>query len=111
MQDALLSRFGKVIADVSYNSKVNRINYAGEKIIVSGVGSTSSEPFSDEVDKVIVTVPLSILKQEVLHFHQRFRLQKQPRYPGWIWILCSAVLLDFKANFWGTTFGVPVWRH
>jgi len=105
VQDALLSKFGKVIADISFNSRVNSINYAGEKIIVSGVGSTSGEPFSEEVDKVIVTVPIPILKTGGITFSPGVPSSKTAALSRMDMDPMFRVLLDFKANFWGTTSG------
>lgn len=105
VQDALLSTFGKVIDDISLNSKVTSINYAGEKIIVSGVGSTSGEPFSEEVDKVIVTVPIPILKTGGITFSPEVPSSKTAALSRMDMDPMFRVLLDFKANFWGTTSG------
>lgn len=105
MQDALLSRFGKVATDVLYNRKVNAINYAGEKITVSGVDAISNEPFSVEVDRVIVTVPLSVLKKELITFAPGLPSTKVTALSRMDMDSALRVLLDFKANFWGTTSG------
>jgi monoamine oxidase len=76
MQDALLSRYGNVMVDVETNSEVKEINYAGEKVIVSGQRTGSGEPFSVEADRVIVTVPVSILKSGSIAFTPRATVRK-----------------------------------
>jgi len=105
VQDALLSKFGKVISDVSFNSKVTSINYTGEKIIVSGVGSVSGEAFSEEVDKVIVTVPIPVLKAGSIAFSPEVPAAKIAALSRMEMDPMFRVLLDFKANFWDTTSG------
>jgi monoamine oxidase len=105
MQDALLSKFSKVMGDVLFNSKVNNIAYSGEKITITGVGSLSGESFSEEVDKVIVTVPLSILKSGNIGFTPQLPSPKVTALSRMDMDPMFRVLLDFKANFWGETSG------
>ena len=105
MQDAVLSRFSKVATDVLYNRTVKAINYAGEKLTVSGVDSTNAEPFLVEVDRVIVTVPLSVLKKELITFAPVLPSAKVTALSRMDMDSVLRVLLDFKANFWGTTSG------
>lgn len=105
MQDALLSRFSDVIPDVLYNRKVANINYAGDKITVSGVSSVTGETFSEEVDRVIVTVPLSVLKAGTISFTPDLPSLKVTALSRMDMDPMLRVLLDFKANFWGETSG------
>lgn len=104
VQDALLSRYSKVVADVVMNSVVKEINYSGDKVVVSGVKSTS-EPFSAEVNKLIVTVPVSILKNGSIMFTPALPSAKASALATIGMDAAIRVLLDFKANFWGSTSG------
>lgn len=104
MQDALLSRFSKVVADVEKNSVVKEINYSGEKVIVSGVKS-GSESFSVELNKVIVTVPVSILKSGSISFTPSLPSTKTSALSRMGMDAALRVLLDFKKNFWGSGSG------
>lgn len=104
MQDALLSEFNNVVPDVVTNSVVKEINYSGDKIVISGVKS-DAEPFSAEVDKVIVTVPVSILKSGDISFTPSLPSTKTAALSTMGMDASIRILLDFKANFWGTTSG------
>ncbi|MBA4054760.1 MAG: hypothetical protein C0490_08620 [Marivirga sp.] len=104
MQDALLSRFSKVVVDVVTNSVVKEINYSGEKIIVSGLKS-NVEQFSVEVNKVIVTVPVSILKNGSITFTPALPSTKTSALSTMGMDAALRILLDFKANFWGANSG------
>jgi len=105
MQDALLSRFSKVIVDVQMNAAVKQIDYSGATVVVSGENPTNAEPFSLEVEKVIVTVPVSILKKGMINFTPGLPAEKVAALNSMEMEACLRVLLDFKANFWGDNSG------
>lgn len=111
MQDALLSRFSKVVSDVRMSHQVTRIDYSGATVTVEGVHSVTGEPFSLDAEKVIVTVPLSILKSGDIAFTPALPAAKATAMSTMEMDACIRVLLDFKANFWGETsgflFGAP----
>ncbi len=96
MQDFLIFRFDSVRQLVKLNTQVTSIDTTGEKILI-----TDANGEQVEANKVIVTVPLSILKKNLISF--------TPGLPG---AMTSAmaklgmdhsirVLIDFKKNFWG----------
>lgn len=105
MQDALLSRYSNVMVDVQTNSEVNEINYSGDKVLVSGQRTGSSEPFSIEADRVIIAVPVSILKSGSIAFTPGLPTAKTSALSKMEMDSAMRVLLDFKANFWGETSG------
>ncbi len=105
MQDALLSQFSKVAVDVMSNSVVKEIDYTGEKIIVRGENTVSAETFSVEADKVIVTVPVSILKSGSISFAPGLAAKKNAALSNMDMDAALRILLDFKANFWGADSG------
>ncbi len=105
VQDALLSRFSKVIADVQVNTVVKEINYTGEKIIVAGDKAADGDTFSMEVDKLIVTVPISILKNGSITFTPALPASKTAALSAMDMDAAIRVLLDFKGNFWGENSG------
>lgn len=105
MQDALLSRFNKVIDDVSVNSQVTKIDYSGATVEVSGINTASGEPFTMNVDKVIVTVPVSVLKKGHITFIPALPSSKTVALATMEMDPAFRVLLDFKANFWGLNSG------
>ena len=105
MQDALLSRFSNVVEDVELNSEVKEVNYVGEKVIINGVKTGTAESFSMEADRVIVTVPVSILKNGGISFTPALPSAKTSALSLMSMDATIRVLLDFKANFWGVSSG------
>lgn len=105
MQDALLSRFSKVVVDVQKNSQVKTIDYAGSTVTVSGQRLDSGETFTTSFEKVIVTVPVSILKSGSIIFTPGLPAAKTTALGVMGMDPTLRVLLDFKANFWGLTSG------
>jgi monoamine oxidase len=104
MQDALLSRYSNVMADVQTNSEVKEIDYNGDKVLVSGQ-RTGGESFSIQPDRVIVTVPVSILKSGSIAFTPGLPSAKTSALSKMEMDAAMRVVLDFKANFWGETSG------
>ena len=103
MQDVLASRFSAVVSTVELQTVIEGIDYSGTRIILSGTKHSSGAPeaFTEEVDKVIVAVPVSVLRQNDIEFT-----------PGWPEAKLNSiemigmdaavrVVLDFKQNFWG----------
>jgi monoamine oxidase len=103
LQDSILSKFGSVTSLVEVNSLVKSINYQGDKVTIEGekVNGTSSEPFSIEADKVIVTVPVSILKAGGIAFTPALPSAKTEALSRMAMDASIRVFLDFKQNFWG----------
>ena len=100
MQDFLIFRFDQVRDLVQLNRQVKSIDSTGEKIVI-----TDANGDQVETNKVVVTVPLSILKNNVISFS-----------PGLPTAMTSAmgkigmdhsirVVIDFKKNFWGNSTG------
>lgn len=108
MQNALLSRFGKVSAKIKLNHVVTQVDYAGEKIIITGEDRTleSVVPFTIEADKVIVTVPVSILKAGDIGFNPALPASKIDALAKMKMDAAVRVFLDFKRNFWGLETGL-----
>jgi len=101
MEDALNSRFSAIVPEVELNTIIQSINYAGEKIVLTGL--KDSVPFSEEVDKVIVAVPLSILKTNGIVFSPSLPSTKTNSLSRMGMDACIRIVLEFKANFWGST--------
>lgn len=100
MQDALISRFSAVQSSVQLNTPITNINYGADPIVL-----TAKNGSSYEAKKVIVTVPVSILKSGGLSF--------SPGLPGGITSSLAKigmgaslrVVIEFKRNFWGDSVG------
>jgi monoamine oxidase len=96
MHDVLVSRFSKVTSKVILNHPIKTIHYADELIQL-----TDENNQVEEVNLLIITVPVSILKSGAINF--------SPPLPG---SKVSAInkigmdhsirmILEFKRNFWG----------
>jgi monoamine oxidase len=108
MQDALTSRFNAVVPGVELNSVVKSIDYSSGKIVLSGERSvgTGTENFSVEVDKVIIAVPVSILKSGDISFTPSLPSAKTTALAHLGMDASVRVILDFKKNFWGKDTGL-----
>jgi monoamine oxidase len=105
MQDALLSRYSNAVTDVLTRHQVTSINHGGGQVEVAGTNTESSETFSFTVDRVIVTVPISVLKAGTIAFSPALPSNKTAALGKMGMDAMIRVLLDFKANFWGTDSG------
>ncbi len=100
LQDLLLSRFSLVAPKVQLSTPVQSINYGSDPITI-----TDKSGNTYQANKVIVTVPVSILKSGAISF--------SPSLPGSITASLAnlgmdpsiRVILDFKKNFWGESTG------
>lgn len=100
MQDFMIFRFDAVRDLVQLNTQVTSIDSTGAKVLI-----TDADGNQIETNKVVVTVPLSILKQNVISF--------SPGLPGTKTSAMNRigmdhsirVVIDFKKNFWGDTTG------
>jgi monoamine oxidase len=103
MQDVLSSRFSAIIPQIQFGHVVKKINYSGEKITIEGdrMVDSSSESFSVEADRVIVTVPVSILKDGDITFTPALPSAKTTALSKLGMDAAVRVVLEFKQNFWG----------
>lgn len=101
MQDFLIFRFDQVRDLVQLNTQVTSIDSTGSKVVITDANGNQIE-----TNKVIVTVPISILKQNAISF--------SPGLPATMTSAMSRigmdhsirVVIDFKKNFWGETTGL-----
>lgn len=95
MQDTLLSVFSRVISSIQFNTVVQSVNYSDDLIeIVHSLGS-------DTVNKLIVTVPVSILKAGDISFTPGLPAGKLTAMSRIGMEASMRVLIEFKRNFWG----------
>jgi len=100
LQDIITSRFNGIMGKVQLNTAIKNINYAGDKIILTDQNNSQIE-----VDKVVVTVPLGVLKTGGIVF--------SPALPGANVTAMNKIgmdhslriIIDFKKNFWGNGTG------
>lgn len=96
LQDIIISRFSLVQQFVQLNTPIKSIDYGADPIVL-----TSADGSKYEANKLIVTVPVSILKNGSLTF--------SPGLPGSFSTSLSKIgmgasmraVIEFKKNFWG----------
>ena len=104
MQDVLTSRYSNVVPKVQLRHVVKSIDYTGAKIMLTGekiISDTASENFSVEADRVIVTVPVSVLKDGDITFTPALPAAKTTALSRMEMDTAIRVVLEFKQNFWG----------
>mgnify|MGYP002777813812 CR=1 FL=1 len=101
MQDVLVSRFAQIGRRTRLNTPIVSINYTGERIVLTdGSGNETT------VDKVIVTVPLAVLKAGDIAFTPGLPSTNTGAFSQLGMDACVRVILEFKKNFWGETTGM-----
>lgn len=91
----LTQKFASVIGDVQLNTHVFRIDFSGTQVVCTDI---SGNEYTS--DKVLVTVPLGVLKNHVIEFVPQLSASKQDAIaklgmgPG------MKVILKFSQGFW-----------
>jgi monoamine oxidase len=95
-QDIIISRFSEMIPGIVLNTVVKRIDWGSSLITVT---DASGKQYT--ATKVIVTVPLSILKNGEVTFTPSLGATKTSAFTKFKMDAAMRILLDFKSNFWG----------
>lgn len=95
MQDVLLSVYSRVVPSIRFNTVVQAINYGGETIEVVHNGG------SDTVNKLIVTVPISVIKDGDISFSPSLPASKLTALSRLGMDPAMRIVLEFKRNFYG----------
>ncbi len=101
MQDVLVSRFASIARQAKFNTPIVSINYAGARIVL-----TEGSGNQIEVDKVIVTVPLAVLKAGDIAFTPALPGVNTGAFSQLGMDACVRIILEFKKNFWGENTGM-----
>lgn len=101
MQDALISRFSNIQQFVQLKTPITSINYGAKPISLTAKDGTTYT-----ADKVIVTVPLSVLKNNLITFTPSLPAVNTGAMGKFGFDACIRVILEFKKNFWGDTTGL-----
>lgn len=99
MQDLIISRFSDISAIVRTNAPVKSINYSNVPVVI-----TLEDGSTVECTKVIVTVPLPVLKTGIT-FSPSLPASKTGALNSIGFDPSIRVVLDFKKNFWGNDAG------
>jgi monoamine oxidase len=100
LQDIVTSRFSGVVGKVQLNTAIKSINHAGEKIVLTDQNNTQIE-----VEKVVVTAPLGVLKTGGIAFSPGLPTAKVTAMNKIGMDHCLRIIIDFKKNFWGDNSG------
>jgi monoamine oxidase len=102
MQDVLSSRFSKITSNIQFGHVVKKVDYSGDKIRIQGEQktTTATTPFSDEVDRLIVTVPVSVLQDGDIAFTPALPADKGNALLRLGMDTTLRVVLEFRLNFW-----------
>ncbi len=101
MQDVLVSRFSDVKDKVILNTPITSINYSGNRVVLTDKSGTQTE-----FEKVVVTVPLAVLKAGGISFSPSLPGTNTGAFSQIGMDACVRVVLDFKKNFWGDSTGL-----
>ena len=99
-QDILLSRFNAIVKKVQLNTPVTSIDYSGDTISIT---DKSGKQYT--ANKIILTVPLSILKRNGIIFTPSLPSTNIAASAKFGMDACIRMVIDFKKNFWGDTEG------
>ncbi len=95
-QSLIISRFTNVYDHITFESPVKSINYSGDLVTVTMEDGTELT-----ANKVIVTVPVTILKNGIT-FSPALPSNKTAALNNIGMDPSLRIVLDFKKNFWGT---------
>lgn len=101
MQDIIISRFAKTVDLVELNRKVTLITNQGETIELTAVNTTTGTEEIITVDKLIVAVPLSILKAGDITFSPALPHTKATAMSHIGMDASMRIIMDFRQNLWG----------
>ena len=100
MHDVLISRFNSIQSLVQLSTPIASINYSTDPITL-----TAKDGTTHTVNKVVVTVPISILKNGSLAFSPALPTAITSSLTKFAMGASLRVVLEFKKNFWGDTVG------
>lgn len=100
LQDIITSRFSGVTDKVQLNTAIKSINYSGDKIVLTDQNNNQIE-----VEKVIVTTSLGVLKTGGIAFSPALPAAKVTAMNKIGMDHSLRIIIDFKRNFWGDNTG------
>lgn len=100
LQELLISRFSGVQPSVKLNTAITSIQYGADPILL-----TASDGATYQADKVIVTVPVSVLKGGGISFSPSLPSTHTASLAKIGMGASFRAIVEFKRNFWGETTG------
>lgn len=106
MSDVIIGSFIQAAEKTMLNTIIRSVDYQGEKVVVNGerIVSGASQPFTSTVDKLLITVPVSILKGGEITFSPALPSAKTSALSNIGIDQTIRVVLDFRRNFWEQDF-------
>lgn len=96
MEDVVGSRFNAIVSKIKFNTVVKSIDYSGDLINVTDQNNNTTT-----FNKVILTVPVSVLKGGDINFSPSLPSEKLSSLNVMDMNKSIRVVLDFKQNIWG----------
>ncbi len=100
MQDFFLSRFSLITSLVQLEKAVASINYSGDVVTIRDKSGNEYQ-----ANKVIVTVPLAVLKSGGISFNPPLPSENASALNKFGMDASFRAVIDFKKNFWGDDAG------
>lgn len=101
MQDIIISRFAQTVDLVELNKKVTLVANQGDTIDLTVVDTTTNTNEIVTVNKLIVAVPLSIIKAGDISFSPSLPTTKTTAMSRIGMDASLRVIMDFRQNLWG----------
>lgn len=95
-QDLVLSCFSSALPFIQYETQVKQVNWQRDNIII-----TDQDGNEIEATKVVITVPVSILKKGLITFSPNLPNQKTTALGRIEMSPAIKLVMDFNRNFWG----------
>lgn len=96
VQDILFSEFNDILDKVQFDTVVEQVSYGGQQVVLR----TSQGDFT--ADRVIVTVPISIIKSGLINFTPALPTLKTSALSRMGMDGALKIFMRFNRNFWGT---------
>lgn len=96
MEDVLGFQFSRVIGNIDFNRAIKSVDYNGDQIQLTDLNNESVL-----VDKLIIAVPLSKLKDNSIQFNPTLPTIKSNALNNLAMDAAIRIILEFKQNFWG----------
>jgi monoamine oxidase len=96
MQDFFISRFNQLRSHINLGKPVTSINYSGDLVVIKDRNGDEYK-----VNKVIVTVPLAVLKSGNISFNPGLPAGNVSALNKFGMESSYRAVIDFRKNFWG----------
>ena len=98
MSDLLISRFSRATSKVQFNKAIEFVDYSGDLVTLSVKDTLSNAVTSETVNKLIVTVPVSILKAGDIGFNPPLPSSKNAAMSKIGMDASIRIILEFNRN-------------